>query len=161
MSRLIFAFLALLLAVACGSESEKGQPEAEKAPPGKVAEVPEADAVESVASESVNISLVGEGTTSPEEGSPQSLDLAIEIGKDGRVSGSIDIKGAKHDVSGVLDGDIVRCWVSGGLGDPASARRGTLVGKLEGDAAQGTFAVSNNGASEVTKGTWKVSSLGK
>jgi len=161
--------LATLLAVAaigfagCGSEGKGGgeaKPTPDKA--GEIGKKPgESARVKEASADTGKAVYSGEATAASDGGAASGMDLSIEIARDGSVAGELSIKGAKHKVTGVLDGETLRCWVAGGLDDPKTARRGTLVGKMGAGRAEGTFAISNDGASEVISGTWKVSSPGK
>jgi hypothetical protein len=82
------------------------------------------------------------------------MPLSMSWGEDGRVAGSMNVGGADRRISGMVDGDLLRCWITGT--DPAGGvMRGTLVGKVGADGAcAGDFAVSDSGAASVVRGTW-------
>jgi hypothetical protein len=86
-------------------------------------------------------------------GAPAPLRLAI--GDAGRLAGEVAIDGSTCAISGLADESTVRGWLrcepTGGATTP---RRGTLVGEKAGGSYAGTFALSDDGAAKVIKGTW-------
>ena len=87
------------------------------------------------------------------EGEPVVLTLEIRDGSS--VAGELVVNGIVHQVAGALDGAMLRCWVEGLGQTPESTWRGYVIGQsADQKSFEGTFAVSNNGASAVLGGTW-------
>jgi hypothetical protein len=90
--------------------------------------------------------LKASGTT--EDGTPVQLNGTVQ---DNKVVGTLQIDNVSLNATGMLDGNIIRCWLKGG-GDNAFYR-GNLVAQKQDQTVQGNFTVSSNAGENVIKGT--------
>ena len=54
----------------------------------------------------------------------------------------------------MIQEDVARAWLTCPAAGEWTAKRGTLVGEIAGGKYQGGFAVSDDGAASVVRGTW-------
>jgi hypothetical protein len=148
------AALAAALAASCGGEKggDEGRAAVEpqvppRAEPAQAPEAapPAAPSGERIAGKAVAASASGAGTESA---------LALALGGDGRLGGELELGGARCAIAGMVEEAVARAWLTCPAAGGASAKRGTLVGEVAGGKYGGTFAVSDDGAAEVIRGTW-------
>ncbi len=146
------AALASLLAASCGGEkkgeganqaaSKPAAPKAERAnPPAPAAEI-------------AGEKIAGTVTLAPEAGAGTAATLALVRGEDDRLGGELALGAGKCAVSGAIQEDVARAWLTCPAAGEWTAKRGTLVGEIAGGRYQGAFAVSDDGAASVVRGTW-------
>lgn len=149
------AAVAAALAAACGGEKAQGDgtqdapPSAAKAEPAKPpgpAPPPGAPAAEE--------RIAGTAVAAPDAGGGAGSALSLALGEGGRLGGELALGGAKCAIAGMVEEAVARAWLTCPAAGGASAKRGTLVGEVAGGKYGGTFAVSDDGAAEVIRGTW-------
>ncbi len=115
---------------------------------------PAANEVEQQGAQDVR-KIIGDGAVSADAGTCGAVTIELTMGKGSVVGGHIALGDDKHVVRGILDDGTLRCWITGGVDNPDSTWRGTLVGTEQGDSFSGTFNLSDDGAAKVISGTWK------
>jgi hypothetical protein len=151
---LLLATLALGVVSACG-KGGTGEAGDEKPAPAKPAADP-AKAPTATTADTGGTRIDGRAIAT--DASPAGAESALQLvlGDSGRLGGEIAIGGAKCAITGAADDAFVRGWLRcPPAADGAAPRRGTLVGEKAGGSYSGTFAISDDGAANVTKGTWK------
>lgn len=152
----IYVFSSLLLVASCGKSAPPEEPVREpKVDPEAAAET--ADTAKPAAEETpepAEQKYRGKAVRTVDGGPAGEGEVVLTVAEDQSVSGSLSLDGAEHAVSCKVDGERLRCWVRGGAGEPESARRGFLEGKVGDDGYEGTFAISGHGGVEPASGTW-------
>jgi hypothetical protein len=158
-----FVVPVALLVGACGSSDEKeverqpqpARAEAEKRTEAEQAKT-DAGAKEAKTAEddgpeeiSCEVTLEIDGGAAPE------TRLSLAIDESESVGGTLVLAGDELRVSGRIEGDDLRCWLTEKSVDAGTVRRGVLLGSRAGDKLSGTFALSDDGAKHSLSGKWK------
>jgi hypothetical protein len=157
---LIVSSVILGVVASCGKAAPEGrdadQPlsgAADKTGPTAAAEPPAAE----VKQPDPN-SLAGTGTIAGDGGPAVAVSVEIQIAEDKTVTGKLTVGETAHQITGLVDGDQLRCWLRGGADEPETVRRGMLTGDaIDGGKGgfEGDFSVSGHGGVEPVKGSWK------
>ena len=143
---------------ACGGEGEKrsgpgGSGEAGKAE--QAAQPAPEPKPEPEPAKPARTALTGKGKLDGDAGATPEVVVELSYGDDKVVEGTLRIGETARRIGGVIDGDRLRCWLSGG-DDGGAVQRGMLNGEArEGGGFAGSFAVSNDGAVEAVRGSWE------
>ena len=72
-----------------------------------------------------------------------------------RITGTMQLESKNLKLNGILQKNIVRCWITGTDAADSSLWRGTFTGIKTDDTFTGEFTISNNAAAKTVTGTWK------
>jgi hypothetical protein len=149
------ALLASAFALSCGGEKSAAEekPAAEKAAIPRNPE-PAKSTEAALPNESAGERIAGKATQTTESGPGPESEIALALLDGGRLGGELSLGSAKCAISGMLEEAVARAWLSCPAAEGATAKRGALVGEVAGKKYSGTFAVSDDGAASVIRGTW-------
>jgi len=149
------ALFAPALAFSCGGEKNTAdeKPSAEKAATPQNQE-PAKSTEAALPQESAKEKIVGKATQTAESGDGPESEIALFLLDGGRLGGELTLGKAKCAISGMVEEAVARAWLSCPAAEGATAKRGALVGEVAGEKYTGTFAVSDDGAASVIRGTW-------
>ncbi|MFO8071197.1 MAG: hypothetical protein R6V85_04905 [Polyangia bacterium] len=158
----VFVSVALLIG-ACGSSDEKkierqsqsARAEAEKQAEAELAEANAEDKEAKTAEDDDQKEISCEVTVEIDGGPAPEARLNLAIDESESVRGRLVVADDELRVSGRLEGDGLRCWLTAESGDAGTVRRGVLLGSRTGETLFGTFALSDDGAEHSLSGRWK------
>lgn len=84
----------------------------------------------------------------------KNIKVLLSISGQNAVSGEFSFDGKQLKIKGIKDKETLRCWIGNGA-DAAEVWMGTLIATIENKTYSGTFALSDNGAANTLRGTWK------
>ncbi|NLN63526.1 MAG: hypothetical protein GX146_11700 [Myxococcales bacterium] len=142
----------LLSLVSCGKPAADAPPASAPAPQAAKPELPAptADTADTAAAPTATepAAQTRRGTGTLEEGG--AVDIELVLHADHRISGHLRGSGLQLGISGIRDGDLLRCWLAP---TDDSTWRGTLMGRGD-DTFSGTFTLSDSGGAATHKGQW-------
>jgi len=148
--------LLLLLTWSCGKSAPAEEPARE--PEARPEQVAEAGGAAEPGGEqpapSDERAFVGKLVRTVDGGPAGEGEVTFAITADGMISGTIAFGGVSHGLSGLVEGERIRCWLRGGGEAPDGVRRGFLIGDAADGGYKGTFAISGHGGVEPVGGTW-------
>jgi hypothetical protein len=152
------AALAVVATLSCGTEkadeAAAKNSDAKSAPAAPVAKAGEPAAASPA--DTGGRKIDGKATLVSESKAGAESPLHLVVGEAGRLGGSLSVGGTECAVTGAVDAEAVRGWLTcPSAAEGAPPRRGTLIGETAGASWAGTFAISDDGAATVLGGTWK------
>ncbi|MBN2717537.1 MAG: hypothetical protein JXX14_16925 [Deltaproteobacteria bacterium] len=139
----VVALLIAILAAGCGNDGPKATAQSERTPAETSTKTVTSAGTQKRrhATRTINAN----GNTS--DGQPTSLALTVD---QNRITGNLIVDGSPLQLSGMMDGQTVRCWIEG---DNRDGFRGNLIGLESNNTLRAEFTVSNNAGEKVIKGT--------
>ncbi|MCK9523950.1 MAG: hypothetical protein M0R76_13060 [Proteobacteria bacterium] len=139
----------LLSLVSCGKPTADAPPASAPAPQAAKPELPAPTADTAAApADTEPAAQTHRGTGTLEEGG--AVDIELVLHADHRITGHLRGSGLQLGISGIRDGDLLRCWLAP---TDDSTWRGTLMGRGD-DTFSGTFTLSDSGGAATQKGQW-------